>query len=82
MCLPRFLTQQVDDSVVVTGKEPDKIFKEEDKRRVDNAVIQILGCGFEFYEGVQLIVENRQSLKKLLSAHLSEGAAVLPTWQN
>ena len=42
------LTEQVDDAVVVAGEEPDQVLEEEDERRVDDAVVEVL-------EGVRII---------------------------
>ena len=53
------LTKEVDDAVVVTGKEADQIAEEEQEGRVDNSISQIVGRAVKLQKGINLALESR-----------------------
>lgn len=38
-----FLTEQVDDAVIVTGIQLDQVFEEQDEAAVNDGVVEVLG---------------------------------------
>lgn len=36
-------TEQVDDAFIISGEEPDRVFKEEHEGRIDDSIRQLVG---------------------------------------
>lgn len=76
----KVLFENVDNSVVVASEQTDQITKEQDERTVYNAVVQLRAANRELEKRIDLVLKDRNSLKKLVGVHRAQKPVLTATF--